>query len=109
MMNVYNVNIMVPPSGDKNDLITITGPPANVEKAKAGLLESVAGFNKEKEDRIAKNQQVSEERGKSLSPPPKKKREWFSGVSLEIFRVDPWVLAVILVPVFMIYGTPIRP
>jgi len=65
MMNVYNVNIMVPPSGDKNDLITITGPPANVEKAKAGLLESVAGFNKEKEDRIAKNQQVT------LSVPPK--------------------------------------
>ena len=58
MMNVYGVNIMVPPNGDQNDLITITGPPANVEKAKEGLLEKVASFNKEKEDREARNQQV---------------------------------------------------
>jgi len=65
MMNVYGVNIMVPPNGDQNDLITITGPPANVEKAKEGLLEKVASFNKEKEDREARNQQVT------MSVPPK--------------------------------------
>jgi len=65
MMNVYGVNIMVPPSGDQNDLITVTGPPANVEKAKEGLLEKVASFNKDKEDREARNQQVT------LSVPPK--------------------------------------
>jgi len=65
MMNVYGVNIMVPPSGDQNDLITVTGPPANVEKAKEGLLEKVASFNKDKEDREARNQQVT------MSVPPK--------------------------------------
>ena len=58
MMNMYGVNIMVPPSGDQNDLITVTGPPANVEKAKEGFLEKVASFNKDKEDREARNQQV---------------------------------------------------
>jgi len=65
MMNNYGVNIMVPPSGDQNDMITVTGPPANVEKAKEGLLAKVADFNKDKEDREARNQQVT------LSVPPK--------------------------------------
>jgi len=65
MMNNYGVNIMVPPSGEQNDMITITGPPANVDKAKEGLLEKVAEFNKDKEDREARSQQVT------LSVPPK--------------------------------------
>jgi hypothetical protein len=58
MMNTYGVNIMVPPPGDKNDLITITGPPANVEKAKEGLLQRVGSLNGEKADREARNHQV---------------------------------------------------
>lgn len=65
MMNVFGVNILVPPSSEDNDLITVSGPPANVEKAKEGLLEKVASFNLEKEDREARNQKVT------LSVPPK--------------------------------------
>lgn len=65
MMNVYGVNIMVPPSSEESDLITVSGPPANVEKAKEGLMEKVASFNKEKEDREARTQKVT------LSVPPK--------------------------------------
>jgi len=65
MMNQFGVNITVPPSDAESDLITITGPPANVEKAKAGLQEKVELFDQEKADREARNQQVT------LSVPPK--------------------------------------
>ncbi|XP_071109075.1 vigilin-like [Haliotis cracherodii] len=51
MMQDYNVNISIPPMEEKSDIVRISGPKTNVERAKAGLMEKVEQLEKEREDR----------------------------------------------------------
>eukprot|EP00096_Caligus_rogercresseyi_P014501 TRINITY_DN700_c0_g1_i6.p1 TRINITY_DN700_c0_g1~~TRINITY_DN700_c0_g1_i6.p1 ORF type:complete len:1348 (+),score=556.54 TRINITY_DN700_c0_g1_i6:85-4128(+) len=59
LMTEHGVNINVPAPDLQEDTISITGPPENAAEAKAALLDRVAGFQAEKEDRILKSFEVS--------------------------------------------------
>lgn len=52
MMDLYNVNIKVPPPTDKINFITVRGTSDKVQGCKEALLADCARFDLEKEDRI---------------------------------------------------------
>uniref|UniRef100_A0A1W7R994 Vigilin n=1 Tax=Hadrurus spadix TaxID=141984 RepID=A0A1W7R994_9SCOR len=51
MMNKYDVNIEIPRQTEQSDIIKIRGSPANVEEAKAALLERAEQLEEEKRER----------------------------------------------------------
>lgn len=55
MMTEYDVNIQVPPAQDQSDVIRITGPPANTERASAALRQKVQQLEEEEKDRQARS------------------------------------------------------
>ena len=55
LMNDHDVNIKVPQSELKSNVIVITGPPNNTEEARNALLERVKDLELEKADREAKS------------------------------------------------------
>ncbi|ROT68906.1 putative vigilin [Penaeus vannamei] len=54
MMTEFDVNIQVPPAQDQSDIIRITGPPANTERASAALRLKVQQLEEEERDRQAR-------------------------------------------------------
>lgn len=61
LMNDHDVNIKVPQSELKSNVIIITGPPQNTEEAKKALLERVKDLELEKADREAKSYELKVE------------------------------------------------
>ncbi|XP_042900399.1 vigilin [Parasteatoda tepidariorum] len=59
MMDMYDVNIIIPPQNDHSDTITIKGPPANVQKTKVALKERIEQLELEKQDRLLRSFQLS--------------------------------------------------
>lgn len=55
MMTEHDVNIQVPPLQDCSDIIRITGPPANTERACQALREKVTQLEEEEADREARS------------------------------------------------------
>jgi len=55
MMDEFDVNISVPPADQEQDIIRVTGPPANVSAAKVALKEKCIQLQGEKEDREARS------------------------------------------------------
>jgi predicted PilT family ATPase len=51
MMEKYDVSLSIPSLDEHSDVIRITGPPSNVERAKVGLDERVKQLESEQEDR----------------------------------------------------------
>lgn len=58
MMTEYDVNIQVPPPQDQSNVIRITGPPANTERAREALKEKVLQLEEEELDRQARSFQI---------------------------------------------------
>ncbi|KAH3827192.1 hypothetical protein DPMN_129122, partial [Dreissena polymorpha] len=58
LMDEYNVNISIPPQQQQSDMIKITGPPANVQRAVDALAERVQELELQKEDRLLKSFEV---------------------------------------------------
>lgn len=56
MMDEFEVNIHVPAPELQSDIIAITGLAANLDRAKAGLLERVRELQAEQEDRVSARQ-----------------------------------------------------
>ena len=54
MMQEYDVNISIPPPSEHSDLVRVSGPPENVERARKALEQKVAQLDAEKEDRVRK-------------------------------------------------------
>lgn len=61
MMTEFDVNIQVPPAQDQCDIIRITGPPANTERAREALREKVSQLEDEELDRKARSFQLKVE------------------------------------------------
>ncbi|XP_077998393.1 vigilin-like [Glandiceps talaboti] len=61
MMEQHDVNIAIPPPDKKSDTIKVTGPKANVGRAKIALEQRVEELEKEKEDRTLRNFQLTVE------------------------------------------------
>lgn len=61
MMQEYDVNISIPPPSENSDIVRISGPPENVERAKKGLEERVTQLDAEREDRERKSFQLQVE------------------------------------------------
>ena len=61
LMDEYNVNISIPPQDQQSDLIKVTGPPANVQRAEDALAKKVQALELEKEDRILKSHELTVE------------------------------------------------
>nr|XP_058155674.1 vigilin isoform X3 [Dasypus novemcinctus] len=59
MMDEFEVNIQVPAPELQSDVIAITGLAANLDRAKAGLLERVKGLQAEQEDRALRSFKLS--------------------------------------------------
>lgn len=55
MMAEHDVNIQVPPLQDHSDVIRITGPPSNTQRASQALREKVAQLEEEEADRQARS------------------------------------------------------
>lgn len=55
MMDDYDVNISIPPAEDQSNMVKITGPAANVERAKVAMDERVKQLENEREDRELRN------------------------------------------------------
>ncbi|XP_042234128.1 vigilin-like [Homarus americanus] len=55
MMTDFDVNIQVPPAQDQSDVIRITGPPANTERAREALRDKVRQLEDEELDRKARS------------------------------------------------------
>ncbi|KAL4221822.1 hypothetical protein ACF0H5_020076 [Mactra antiquata] len=55
LMDDYNVNISIPPQQQHSDIIKVTGPPANVQRAEDALAEKCKTLELEKEDRMLKS------------------------------------------------------
>ena len=53
LFRVHQVNIHVPAPELQSDIIAITGLAANLDRAKAGLLERVRELRAEQEDRVS--------------------------------------------------------
>ncbi|GBO30777.1 hypothetical protein AVEN_108732-1, partial [Araneus ventricosus] len=51
MMETYDVHIIIPPQNEQSDVITITGLPEKVAKAKEALKERIKQLELEKHDR----------------------------------------------------------
>lgn len=60
-MDEYNVNISVPPQDQHSDIIKVTGPPANVQRAEDALAEKVKSLELEQEDRLLKSHELTVE------------------------------------------------
>ena len=58
LMNDYDVNIKVPQSDMKSNIVIVTGPPPNVEEARKGLLERLLELEGEKADRELKSFEI---------------------------------------------------
>lgn len=52
MMEEFDVNIIIPPQSDCSDIITIKGPPAQVEQTKAALQVRIEQLELKKQDRV---------------------------------------------------------
>merc|ERR1719228_2430213 len=61
MMNEFDVNIRVPAADQQSDIILVSGVPAHVENAKAGLAQKVEKLEEEKEERIRRSFEVTVE------------------------------------------------
>lgn len=59
MMDEFEVNIHVPAPELQSDIIAITGLAANLDRAKAGLLERVKELQAEQEDRALRSFKLS--------------------------------------------------
>ncbi|XP_002734359.3 vigilin-like [Saccoglossus kowalevskii] len=59
MMDDHDVNIAIPPPAQQSSIIRVTGPVNNVENAKIALLNRVEELEKEKEDRVLRNFQLT--------------------------------------------------
>lgn len=55
LMDEFNVNISIPPQQQQSDIIKVTGPPANVQRAEDALAEKCKTLELEKEDRMLKS------------------------------------------------------
>jgi len=53
MMEEFDVNVAIPAAEEHSDIVKITGPPANVAKAKNALDEKVKQLEAEQEDRVS--------------------------------------------------------
>lgn len=61
LMETYDVNITIPSAAEQSDLVVINGPPANVQKAKAALVERIEKLEEEKQDRLLRSFQLTVE------------------------------------------------
>jgi len=61
MMNEFDVNIRVPAADQQSNIILVSGVPAHVENAKAGLAQKVEKLEEEKEERIKRSFEVTVE------------------------------------------------
>ena len=52
MMQDFDVNISIPPADENSNIVHVSGPPANVKRAKQALEEKVEQLEKEQEDRV---------------------------------------------------------
>jgi len=52
LMEEYDVNILVPPSGESTDVLRITGSPSNIELAKNAIGERIKQLDDERQDRV---------------------------------------------------------
>ena len=52
MMQDYDVNISIPHPSENSDLVKVSGPPENVERARKALQDKVTQLDAEKEDRV---------------------------------------------------------
>lgn len=52
MMDEYDVNISIPPAEERSDVVRVTGPRANVDKAREALLERVLQLEDEKQQKV---------------------------------------------------------
>lgn len=68
LMDEFNVNISVPPQQMHSDIIKVTGPPANVQRAEEALAAKVRDLELEKEDRLLKSHEVTVEVDPSYHP-----------------------------------------
>lgn len=55
MMDEYDVNISIPPAEERSDVVRVTGPRANVDKAREALLERVLQLEDEKQQKVLRN------------------------------------------------------
>ena len=58
LMNDFDVNIKVPQSEMKSNIVIVTGPPPNVEEARKALLERLVELEGEKVDRELKSYEI---------------------------------------------------
>jgi hypothetical protein len=58
LMNDFDVNIKVPQSEMKSNIVIVTGPPPNVEEARKALLERLVELEGEKADRELKSFEI---------------------------------------------------
>ncbi|GFR28209.1 vigilin [Trichonephila clavata] len=61
MMEMYDVNIIIPPQNEHSDIITVKGPPENVVKTKEALKERIEQLELEKQDRLLRSFQLTVE------------------------------------------------
>ncbi|GFT30691.1 vigilin [Nephila pilipes] len=61
MMEMFDVNIIIPPQNEHSDIITIKGPPDNVVKTKEALKERIEQLELEKQDRLLRSFQLTVE------------------------------------------------
>lgn len=52
MMEDYDVSISIPPADDKSDVVRVTGPRANVDKAREALMGRVQQLEDEKQQKV---------------------------------------------------------
>ena len=52
LMEEFDVNILVPPSGESTDVLRITGSPSNIELAKNAITERVKQLDDDRQDRV---------------------------------------------------------
>ncbi|KAK3606049.1 hypothetical protein CHS0354_006394 [Potamilus streckersoni] len=68
MMEEFSVTISIPPSKKSSDLITVTGVPTDVQRAKAALEQTVSRLEKKNDKRSAKQSQSRAPRRFHKSP-----------------------------------------
>lgn len=52
-MQDFDVNISIPAAEEHSDVVKVRGPPVNVSKARAAILERVNQLEQEREDRVS--------------------------------------------------------
>ncbi|KAL5013773.1 hypothetical protein ScPMuIL_008043 [Solemya velum] len=58
-MEDFDVNISIPPADHHSENVKVSGPPANVTRARAALVERCEQLEREKEDRLLKSFQLT--------------------------------------------------